>query len=157
MVLGSSLLLVAAVVAATGKRRHRAATLEKIFWARLLLPLARAASFEAGDKLRRLARTPLDHPKKGLTMFSYHHLVRRLAEVKELDLARLRRERDLIARDLPGVPELPELDRPAPVPAPLQQTSSGSKAVGGSLAKGPAAARAQEAPAGGKVVAAAGA
>lgn len=90
----SSVALVIGLVIRSSGRRRRAWLEERLFWIKILTPLIDCPSAQATRDITRLSSTPLNHPVKGLCMFPRNVILRKLREVKELDVTALLRECD---------------------------------------------------------------
>jgi hypothetical protein len=88
------------------ERRQRGVVLDRIFWVRTLLPIAHLNGSALSDQIARLTSRPLAHPGQGQRTYSRQEVLRRLNEVRRIDLAELARARDRYLGpefQLPGV------------------------------------------------------
>jgi len=88
------------------ERRQRAAVLEQIFWVRTLLPLLHLSGTVLAGELSKLSSRPLPHPVLGFKTFSRQLILRKLNQVRRVDLAELARARDRLLG--------PEFELPSP-------------------------------------------
>lgn len=93
----TAILGVAFVAARARKYARRGRLLEELFWIRHTYHLyqrhAAGDTHGVANELRRLARTPLEHPIRGLTMYPASTIRRRFDQMSQINWSRLDHER----------------------------------------------------------------
>jgi hypothetical protein len=115
-VCAAAMLLACTLVWRDRRRRHR--LMDEIFWVRTLMPLRNLQGHRLTERLTRLSRMPMEHPTKGITMFSRNFIWKKLEETRRVNLAALRRDRRRFLGEAwePAAVEAPPERKPAATP-----------------------------------------